>query len=61
MIEDYQSFDIYCDVHPIIETAVKLDKREGKTDEDTYINANYIKSAFNEYPENNNKSHIIAT
>jgi len=61
MIEDFQDLDIYVDVHPFVETAVKLTQRPNKPKADTYINANYIKSAYNEYPNDLNKSLIIAT
>ena len=44
--------DIYCDIHPFVETSIMLGA-ESETPEDRYINANRIKSPFAEADDAN--------
>jgi protein tyrosine phosphatase len=54
MVDNFQTLDIYCDVHPYQHSMIWLD---GKIDQsDGYINCSRIKSCFHE-----DVGHIIAT
>lgn len=49
--------DRYCNVHPYVETAIHLGGSDGSNsvsvNDNTYINANRIRSIFNEPVEDN--------
>ena len=52
MYTQFQNMDIYCDIHPFVETSIMLGA-ESETPEDRYINANRIKSPFAEADDAN--------
>ena len=52
MITQFQSMDIYSDIHPYVETAIFLGSESDKPDK-RYINANRICSIYGEDSHDN--------
>ena len=49
MITEYQKYDIYSDIHPFVDTAIKLEGEGVKKDPSlSYINANKLRTVYNE-------------